>query len=171
MFQTESRVEKSWLPLEHLQDATAGGARSSAGAATSPSSAEAHGTPEGHELPEGHALPEGHELPDDHDSPHPAVVAAYSARTLQQRLEGAKAALRLGGAAAIDARLLLIECLPGLSASAKLLALITAVTAAPAAANKEVEQFQASSRQHEVAHEGKELWRIAGQLCGQCMRC
>ncbi len=69
---------------------------------------------------------------------HPLVAAAYSARTLQQRLEHAKAALREGDqTAATDARLILTSSLPGLSPAAQLRSLISTAEAAVAAADKE----------------------------------
>ncbi len=88
----------------------------------------------------------GHATPSSTDGCHPLIVAAYSARTLQQRLEGAKAALRAGGPAAIDARLLLTECLPGLAPAAKVKSLMATADAAMAAADSEAATTSAAQQ-------------------------
>ncbi len=82
------------------------------------------------------------------DRPHSLLVAAYAARTLQQRVDGAKAALREGGAAAaIDARLLLTASLPGMSPAAKLKGLVSTADAAIAAAERERREVAARAQQ------------------------
>ncbi len=118
MFVGNCQPDRSWVPLEDLGGILAGNA-SSRYATTATT-----------------------------DRPHPLLVAAYAARTLQQRVDGAKAALRQGGAAAaIDARLLLTASLPGMSPAAKLKGLVSIADAAIAAAAREPRGAAARSQQ------------------------